>query len=142
MDSSNNGFGSFSAPTAAAIDRKKLPNMDLIASINANLAKKTGGVEFSMPVMPQVQSKGSGPSSLNGDDSNDGSGERKRKRKSRWGTEDPTEKTFIPGLPTMLPPNLTKEQEEAYLRKFQFFISDLTFLSHFGLGKWPLCNDL
>ena len=44
--------------------------------------------------------------------------EREKKRKSRWGTDDFTEKLFIPGMPTVLPANLSKEQEEAYLRKF------------------------
>ena len=39
--------------------------------------------------------------------------ERKKKRKSRW--TDESAKTFIPGLPTMIPTGLTKEQEEAYL---------------------------
>jgi len=39
--------------------------------------------------------------------------ERKKKRKSRW--TDETAKTFIPGLPTMIPNGLSKEQEEAYL---------------------------
>lgn len=41
---------------------------------------------------------------------------RKRRKKSRWGGGD-TEKTFIPGMPTMLPSGLSKDQEEAYLRK-------------------------
>merc|ERR1719454_1326452 len=41
--------------------------------------------------------------------------ERRRKRKSRWGGADGTEKTFIPGMPTMLPQGLNKDQEEAYL---------------------------
>jgi len=39
--------------------------------------------------------------------------ERKKKRKSRW--TDEACKTFIPGLPTMIPAGLSKEQEEAYL---------------------------
>merc|ERR1719378_1023075 len=39
--------------------------------------------------------------------------ERKKKRKSRW--TDEACKTFIPGLPTMIPGGLTKQQEEAYL---------------------------
>jgi len=39
--------------------------------------------------------------------------ERKRKRKSRW--TDEAQKTFIPGLPTMIPAGLNKDQEEAYL---------------------------
>jgi len=47
-----------------------------------------------------------------GSDAND----RKRKKKSRWGGSE-LEKTFIPGMPTVLPHNLTKEQEEAYICK-------------------------
>merc|ERR1719221_141020 len=39
--------------------------------------------------------------------------ERKKKRKSRW--TDEACKTFIPGLPTMIPAGMSKEQEEAYL---------------------------
>lgn len=50
---------------------------------------------------------------FSGSDAND----RKRKKKSRWGGSD-LEKTFIPGMPTVLPHNLTKEQEEAYICKF------------------------
>lgn len=42
--------------------------------------------------------------------------ERKRKRKSRWEGDD-TEKVFIPGLPTILPANLTPHQEQIYLCK-------------------------
>lgn len=42
--------------------------------------------------------------------------ERKRKKKSRW-QGDEKEKIFIPGMPTVLPANLTKDQEEAYLCK-------------------------
>lgn len=52
--------------------------------------------------------------------------ERKRRRKSRWGAEE-TDKTFIPGMPTVLPTNLSKEQEEAYV--CEYYILDLsTFL--------------
>ena len=43
--------------------------------------------------------------------------ERRKKRKSRWGGADGTEKTFIPGMPTMMPQGLSQDQEEAYLRK-------------------------
>ena len=50
--------------------------------------------------------------------------ERRKKRKSRW--TDETSKTFIPGLPTMIPAGMTKEQEEAYLCKYQFFSSFLS----------------
>lgn len=43
-------------------------------------------------------------------------GSRKRKKKSRWATEE-DDKTFIPGMPTVLPSGLEKDQEELYLRK-------------------------
>ncbi|KRY84078.1 Splicing factor 1 [Trichinella pseudospiralis] len=45
-----------------------------------------------------------------------------RKRKSRWGKEG--EKAFVPGMPTAIPMNLTKEQEMAYLLQLQ--IEDVT----------------
>lgn len=42
---------------------------------------------------------------------------RARRRRTRWmGSEH--DKTFIPGLPTVLPSTLTKEQEEQYLREY------------------------
>ncbi|XP_063243335.1 splicing factor 1-like [Bacillus rossius redtenbacheri] len=43
---------------------------------------------------------------------------RLKKRRSRWGGDD-NEKTFIPGMPTVLPTNLSKEQEQAYLVQLQ-----------------------
>jgi splicing factor 1 len=52
---------------------------------------------------------------ISASDAND----RKRKKKSRWGGSE-LEKTFIPGMPTVLPHNLTKEQEEAYICKLTF----------------------
>lgn len=48
---------------------------------------------------------------------------RARKRKSRWGAEE-TERVFIPGMPTIIPSNLTKEQEQHYLLQIQ--IEELT----------------
>ena len=55
-----------------------------------------------------------------GDLSNSG-GEKKRKRKSRWASSnDGNEKTFIPGMPTILPSNLNPDQQEAYLGIYQF----------------------
>lgn len=42
--------------------------------------------------------------------------QKKRKKKSRWGGSE-HEKIFIPGMPTILPSNLNKDQEAAYLRK-------------------------
>jgi hypothetical protein len=101
------GFG-FGSSGGMGQERKRLPNMELIASINATLAKKSGD-------NPQTNFPfGSAAGSVH-DDSAEAS--RKRKRKSRWGAEDVTEKIFIPGMPTVLPANLSKEQEEAYLRK-------------------------
>ncbi|XP_037071312.1 splicing factor 1-like [Pollicipes pollicipes] len=43
---------------------------------------------------------------------------RSRKRRSRWGGDE-NDKTFIPGMPTILPTNLNKDQEEAYLIQLQ-----------------------
>ncbi|XP_041988925.1 splicing factor 1 isoform X2 [Aricia agestis] len=60
------------------------------------------------------------------DDKDDGQGppgetaaeRRARRRRTRWmGSEH--DKTFIPGLPTVLPSSLTKEQEEQYLLQLQ-----------------------
>ena len=88
------------------IQPKRLPNLELIASINASLAKKNDNV----PSPPAAE-----------EDDSDAAGKR-RKRKSRWGTDDYTDKLFIPGMPTILPGNLSKEQEEAYLRKLIAFV--------------------
>ncbi|CAB3376890.1 Hypothetical predicted protein [Cloeon dipterum] len=43
---------------------------------------------------------------------------RARRKKSRWGGGE-YEKTFIPGMPTILPSNLSKNQEKAYLLQLQ-----------------------
>ncbi|XP_070493436.1 splicing factor 1-like [Chironomus tepperi] len=55
-----------------------------------------------------------------GEASNSG-GDKKRKKKSRWATStDGAEgKTFIPGMPTVLPSNLNPDQQEAYLVQLQ-----------------------
>uniref|UniRef100_A0A8C5TJL1 Uncharacterized protein n=1 Tax=Malurus cyaneus samueli TaxID=2593467 RepID=A0A8C5TJL1_9PASS len=39
---------------------------------------------------------------------------RKRKR-SRWNQDSLEQKTVIPGMPTVIPPGLTREQERAYI---------------------------
>ncbi|KAF6212949.1 hypothetical protein GE061_010662 [Apolygus lucorum] len=44
--------------------------------------------------------------------------ERRRKKKSRWGGDE-MDKSFILGMPTVLPTNLSKEQEQAYLLQLQ-----------------------
>lgn len=43
--------------------------------------------------------------------------ERRRRKKSRWGGTE-NDKTFIPGMPTILPPTLDPKQQEAYLGNF------------------------
>jgi len=87
---------------------RKRPNMDLINNINAQiLGKSQAGTGY--------------PPKSGGDSSNDpelSREERRKKRKSRWGGADGAEKTFIPGMPTMMPQGLSADQEEAYLRKF------------------------
>ena len=80
--------------------------MELIASINATLAKKNASDNVPSPSAADDEDRGDSDA-----------GGKRRKRKSRWGTDDFTEKLFIPGMPTILPANLSKEQEEAYLRK-------------------------
>ncbi|XP_015519785.1 splicing factor 1 isoform X1 [Neodiprion pinetum] len=49
--------------------------------------------------------------------------ERRKRRKTRWGGSE-HDKTFIPGMPTVLPTNLTPEQEQAYL--FQLQIEEIS----------------
>ena len=43
---------------------------------------------------------------------------RKKKRASRWASED-TGKAFIPGMPTIIPSNMDKEQEKAYITQLR-----------------------
>uniref|UniRef100_A0A182LT54 Splicing factor 1 helix-hairpin domain-containing protein n=1 Tax=Anopheles culicifacies TaxID=139723 RepID=A0A182LT54_9DIPT len=47
-----------------------------------------------------------------------GESSRRRKKKSRWAGGD-HDKTFIPGMPTVLPSTLTADQQEAYLVQLQ-----------------------
>jgi len=78
---------------------RKKPNMDLINSINSKIGKMESASSAGNNVQPEKESRE----------------ERRRKRKSRWGGQETTEKTFIPGMPTMMPQGLSKDQEEAYL---------------------------
>ena len=41
---------------------------------------------------------------------------RRKKKRSRWNTSQ-DDKTVIPGMPTTIPPNLSKEQEQQYIGK-------------------------
>merc|ERR1719266_2711602 len=87
---------------------RKKPNMDVINSINAALKGRISGVA-PPPSFEQPKTDSSRESSESREE------RRARKRKSRWGGNDGIEKTFIPGMPTMMPQGLSKEQEEAYL---------------------------
>ena len=44
--------------------------------------------------------------------------EKKKRKRSRWTADD--EKTCIPGMPTIIPGNMTQHQEKAYLSKNSF----------------------
>lgn len=66
--------------------------------------------------LPDQQSWGGAASNT------DGGSERKKKRKSRWGNEEVADKTVIPGMPTVIPANISKEQEKQYLCKFTYRI--------------------
>lgn len=46
----------------------------------------------------------------------------KKRKKSRWSSETPDQKTIIPGMPTVIPPGLTREQERAYIGKYYLFL--------------------
>lgn len=46
-------------------------------------------------------------------------GQKKQRKKSRWSSETPDQKTIIPGMPTVIPPGLTRDQERAYIGKFK-----------------------
>lgn len=65
--------------------------------------------------------------------------ERRRKKKSRWGGSD-NEKTFIPGMPTVLPSTLSADQQEAYLGNYSLSLSlsNQTFYSHAVIHWLPI----
>ena len=74
--------------------------------------------------------------------SEDGSAEnleprRKKKRASRWeGTEQ--DRAFIPGMPTTVPPNMTKDQEKAYLTQLRIEqISRMLRTGELGISSNP-----
>lgn len=59
-----------------------------------------------------------------GSQESESAAERRRKRPSRWGGSE-HEKIFIPGMPTILPSNLNRDQEYAYLCKY--FLNNFIF---------------
>lgn len=46
----------------------------------------------------------------------------KKRKRSRWNQDTMEQKTVIPGMPTVIPPGLTREQERAYIGKCTFCI--------------------
>ncbi|KAJ8405420.1 hypothetical protein AAFF_G00318930 [Aldrovandia affinis] len=50
--------------------------------------------------------------------------QKKPRKRSRWSSETPDQKIVIPGMPTVIPPGLTQDQERAYIVQLQ--IEDLT----------------
>ncbi|EAW74287.1 splicing factor 1, isoform CRA_b [Homo sapiens] len=46
----------------------------------------------------------------------------KKRKRSRWNQDTMEQKTVIPGMPTVIPPGLTREQERAYIGKYTFCI--------------------
>lgn len=64
----------------------------------------------------------------NGSNSNDGmTGDngKSKKKKSRWGGTE-NDKTFIPGMPTILPATLDAHQQEAYLGEIELVLFNQT----------------
>lgn len=75
-----------------------------------------------------------GPSGSGSSRSDDA--ERRRKKKSRWAGGD-HDKTFIPGMPTILPAGMTQDQQEAYLGEFSASFLQMPFLFSF---RWAASN--
>lgn len=66
--------------------------------------------------------------------------ERRRKKKSRWAGGD-HDKTFIPGMPTILPPGMSQDQQEAYLGESKTPHRQNPFLFSFRLTDLLLLDD-
>ncbi|PSN43499.1 Splicing factor 1 [Blattella germanica] len=69
---------------------------------------------FTSLLNPSYLQASSGKESLKRETEAEREERRAKRRRSRWGGDE-KEKTFIPGMPTVLPTNLSKEQEAAYL---------------------------
>lgn len=61
---------------------------------------------------------------------------RKRRKRSRWAGTD-NDKTFIPGMPTILPAGMTPDQQQAYLGKARFYLFFLHFITRRSLIQNP-----
>lgn len=65
-------------------------------------------------------------------------GQKKRKR-SRWSSETPDQKTVIPGMPTVIPPGLTRDQERAYIGEYLNLLLLCVSESNYLLSCRTLC---
>jgi len=99
-------------PPIRNYDMPNMPNRDF-----PNMPNQTAMVSFGQ--VDRAERKRTADKREGRPETKESREDRKKKRKSRW--TDEACKTFIPGLPTMIPGGLSKEQEEAYLCKY--FIS-------------------
>uniref|UniRef100_A0A452GNE2 Splicing factor 1 n=1 Tax=Gopherus agassizii TaxID=38772 RepID=A0A452GNE2_9SAUR len=54
----------------------------------------------------------------------------KKRKRSRWNQDAMEQKTVIPGMPTVIPPGLTREQERAYIGKYTALLNELCIHMH------------
>uniref|UniRef100_A0A336LHZ0 Branchpoint-bridging protein n=1 Tax=Culicoides sonorensis TaxID=179676 RepID=A0A336LHZ0_CULSO len=114
-----------SAAVNASLASSK-PDFLIDAFSNANQSMATSrnftNLLESIPgeVRPAHTENSQNSNSCDASNSQDGSagGVRKRKKKSRWAGNE-SEKTFIPGMPTVLPAGMTPDQQQAYLVQLQ-----------------------
>ncbi|XP_076277928.1 splicing factor 1 isoform X2 [Lasioglossum baleicum] len=104
------------------------------ATANAAAAAAAAAAAVSAAIANGTQLSGNSPNSTtnnvrkreaesDGKQEKESKEERRKRRKTRWGGSE-HDKTFIPGMPTVLPTNLTPEQEKAYL--FQLQIEEIS----------------
>ncbi|KRG01535.1 splicing factor 1 isoform X1 [Drosophila mojavensis] len=103
-------------PQLESIREEPTSRFDLSQTIQDLMSNVSNNKSFAA----MFSNQNSNDSTSNGvsENSMDGAAERKRKRKSRWGGTE-KDKTFIPGMPTILPSTLDPAQQEAYLVQFQ-----------------------
>ncbi|CRK88516.1 CLUMA_CG002213, isoform B [Clunio marinus] len=105
-------------PTVSAPQRIEM-SVAQQAQITQFLSASLSGIQPPTTEFRMAAEQDNSASGNCGDASNSES-DRKRKRKSRWASSnDGNEKTFIPGMPTILPSNLNPDQQEAYLVQLQ-----------------------
>ncbi|KAK8729427.1 hypothetical protein OTU49_008468 [Cherax quadricarinatus] len=105
------GAGKKPAPTGLSLLK---PSYMSSGSSSASSAATAAAAAAAAAVSAQINSS-QNSGKRESDSSYEEQEERKRRRKSRW-QGDEKDKTFIPGMPTVLPSNMSKDQEEAYLR--------------------------